>query len=136
MKESIGSRLEAPLAFFEEFQDLAQRTRFAVGELPPDHVEMSNPVCGDVVRLALSLDQGLVSALGYQQEGCWPVRGCLELLGQLVVGAPVAQVLAFRLEDFLALVEGVPASKRHAFSLSHRAVLSATAQALSRSAEH
>jgi NifU-like protein involved in Fe-S cluster formation len=114
---------QPPLGFFEEFRELSERRRYALPELGTDFVEMSNPVCGDIVRIELQLVGGKVACYGYQQKGCWPVAGCLELLGDLVQGAPATSVLSLRLEQFLALVRGVPASKRHAFSLAHGALL-------------
>lgn len=127
---SLADRVPGRLGFFEEFQELSARSRFASTELPPSRVEMSNPVCGDEVMLAVGVVDGKVQGFAYQQNGCWPVSGCLELLGLLVEGAPLDQVLSFGLEDFLALVDGVPAGKRHAFSLTHRALRSALCEAV------
>lgn len=121
---------EASLVFFEDFRELSERSSFATTELRPGHVEMSNPVCGDLVRVGLRIREGKVGDFQYQQQGCWPVTGCLELLGRLVQDAPLEWVLTFSLDEFLSMVDSVPAGKRHAFSLTHRALLAATALAL------
>jgi NifU-like protein involved in Fe-S cluster formation len=117
------------MGFFEEFRELSEGSTFAAPAFDHGFVELSNPVCGDLVRVRIQLEQSRVSYYGYQQKGCWPVTGCLELLGQLSQGAMFEQILSFRLDDFLALVRDVPVSKRHAFSLCHRALLAATSQA-------
>ena len=126
---------ETSLGFFEDFRELSERSSFASTELHSGQVEMSNPVCGDLVRVGLRIREGKVGDFKYQQQGCWPVTGCLELLGRLVEDAPVERVLTFSLDEFLAMVDGVPAGKRHAFSLTHRALLAAIAVAAERTAD-
>ena len=117
------------LGFFEEFRELSEGSTFAAPTLDHPFVELSNPVCGDLVRMRVQIEQGRVAYYGYQQKGCWPVSGCMELLGQLSQGATLEQIVGFRLDDFLALVRDVPVSKRHAFSLGHRALIAAASQA-------
>ena len=127
-------RLEArlpsgePLGFFEEFQELSEGSRFARQALPEPCVRMTNPVCGDEVAVWIKLDGQTVRDYGYQQKGCWPVVGCLELWGQLLLGMTLDELQAVRLQEFLELVRDVPVSKRHAFSLSFRAVQTAASQ--------
>lgn len=126
-------KFREPLRFFEEFKELSERTTFLKSDLGDPHVELRNPVCGDVVKVRMELEQDTVVFFGYQQQGCWPVIGCLELLGRLLQGARLADLHGFTVERFLTLVQGVPASKRHAFSLTHRATLQALSQAAGRS---
>jgi NifU-like protein involved in Fe-S cluster formation len=113
------------LGFFDDFRELSESSKFASPHLDEGFVELTNPVCGDMVRVLVRSTDQRVSYYSYQQKGCWPVAGCLELLGRLVDQAPLDDVLAFSLGEFLALVKDVPASKRHAFSLTHRALLMA-----------
>lgn len=111
------------LNFFDEFRELSESTQFAVTSFSHPPVELSNPVCGDKVKVTLELDEtDHLIAFAYEQHGCWPVAGCLELLGRCTMGATAAEIMHFSLQDFMALVEGIPASKRHAFSLAHRAL--------------
>lgn len=122
------------LGFFEEFRELSEQSSYLQLSLREPFVEKKNPVCGDLVRIKVEVREGVVTFYGYQQKGCWPVVGCLELLGRLWSGAKVDDVLGFRLEDFCALVGDVPAGKRHAFTLTHRAGLEALGQAVVKSA--
>ncbi len=106
------------MTFFEEFQELSAREKFRSPEpLSSDFVELANPVCGDVVQLSVVVSQ----------------ESCLELLGERMIGQPVARILKLELSDFLSWVEAVPASKRHAFSLTHRALRQAILESLVRS---
>lgn len=120
---------EGPVGFFEEFRELSTGKRFASDSLPDSAVEMSNPVCGDRVRVWVKVEGERIVAYGYQQRGCWPVVGCLELWGHLLSELTVPELVTLELSELLNLVTGVPASKRHAFSLALRAVQVAAVQA-------
>lgn len=122
-------RREERLGFFEEFQELAGRKTYAHQGALDRAVELSNPVCGDSVRIALRVRQGRVAGYAYQARGCWPVSACLELMGDLLKDVRVECLLTYRLEQFLGKVDDVPAGKRHAFSLVYRATLQALALA-------
>ncbi len=126
---SLRSPWEGPVGFFEEFRELSAQRRFASEQLPDSAVEMNNPVCGDQIRVWIEVDGGRIVAYGYQQRGCWPVVGCLELWGHLLPKLSVHELVNLELSELLNLVTGVPASKRHAFSLTLRAVQVAAVQA-------
>lgn len=122
------------MTFFEEFQELSEREKFRSPEpLSSDFVELANPVCGDVVQVSVVVSQERLERMEYHHRGCWPVQGCLELLGERLIGQPVARVLKLELSDFLGWVDAVPTSKRHAFSLTHRALRQAILESLVRS---
>lgn len=57
--------------YSETFLDHFQNPR-NVGELPPPAItiEVSNPVCGDILRLSARFANGLVTSAGYKARGC------------------------------------------------------------------
>ena len=118
-----------PVGFFEEFCELSQQKRFARNSLPGCFVEMSNPVCGDEVKVYVEVCQGRIVDYGYRQRGCWPVVGCLELWGHLLTELSLEELKDVQVTDLMKLITGVPSSKRHAFSLTLRAVQLAALQA-------
>lgn len=120
---------DGAVGFFDEFRELAEQTRFVSDHLPSSVVEMNNPVCGDQVWVWVKVEGERIVAYGYQQRGCWPVVGCLELWGHLLSRLRVQELVNLELSEFLDLVTGVPAGKRHAFSLTLRAVQVAALQA-------
>lgn len=115
--------------FFEEFRELSSRRVYARDALGETAVTLSNPVCGDRVKVVVETAGDQIASYGYQAQGCWPVQGCLELMGDVLQGQTVQEALGLRLERWMSLVEGVPASKRHAFSLVHRATIQALVSA-------
>lgn len=118
------------MKFFEEFRTLSEeRTHENRGLSTGERVR--NPVCGDEVCVAVELEpEGRIANVKYFAEGCWPVYGCLEWLAERFEGSDAKDALGFSLESFLTVVKGVPAGKRHAFSLSHRAFRLALLQAI------
>jgi NifU-like protein involved in Fe-S cluster formation len=120
------------MEFFGDFRALSEKRDYEGTELASEAL-LTNPVCGDEVRMLVeTLDDRIIS-FAFQARGCWPVYGCLQWLGEKFVGSNVSEALGFKLEEFLDFVQGVPASKRHAFSLTHRAFRRAVTQALMRS---
>lgn len=91
---------------------------------------MSNPVCGDLVRLEVVVRNGRLESYAYQVKGCWPVQGCLEFLGDKWMGMEASALLAWPFQEFINSVNGVPGSKRHAFSLSYRALVASVLKSM------
>lgn len=113
------------MAFFADFQELSERSDFALAAPSPDRLIWSNPVCGDQVQVGLEIEEGVIRRVTYWAQGCWPVGGCLELLGRRLPGCSVDEVRSWQVTDLLSWVHGVPVSKRHAFSVVHRALQAA-----------
>ena len=133
LTEGAGSGLPASffpgLHFFGTFKELSERRDYQSDDVP-EALCLSNPVCGDVVGVQVYLKADRISEYRFRARGCWPVFGCLQWLGDHFVGREVSEALTFSLEDFLGVIEEVPASKRHAFSLTHRVFRRAVAQAM------
>ncbi len=117
------------LQFFGAFKDLSERRDYERDGIS-EAVCLSNPVCGDTVGVQVRLESERIVDFRFRARGCWPVYGCLQWLGDHFIERNVSEALGFTLEDFLGAVEGVPASKRHAFSLTHRVFRRAVAQAM------
>lgn len=117
------------LDFFSDFLRLSEKRDFVVDDLSGE-LSLANPVCGDEVRLKVEIETERIVSVKCQVKGCWPVHGCLQWLGEKFVGSNVSDALGFKLEEFLGAVRGVPASKRHAFSLTHRAFRRAVTQSM------
>lgn len=92
------------------------------GELAPPAVtvEVSNPVCGDILRLAVLVQDGIVRDAAFQAKGCTATVGCASALTELLVGmAWPVQVTA---DEIVAAVDGLPEASRHAAVLCADAV--------------
>ena len=82
------------------------------GELEPADFsyEEDNPLCGDVVRIAVRLDvEGRVADVRWQGHGCAISQASASLLTEEIRGLTVEEVRAFPKERLLELI-GVPLS--------------------------
>ncbi len=90
-----------------------------VGELPPPAitVEVSNPACGDILRLSAAFDGDRVIAAGYRVRGCTASIAAGSALAELISGQTkdaLAKVTATDIEERLG---GLPAASKHVAAL-------------------
>jgi nitrogen fixation NifU-like protein len=90
-----------------------------VGELvDADAVaEMSNPVCGDRLRLSLRVRDGRIEAARFLAYGCPPTLACGSALTELIEGMNIDDAARLTREDVRRAVGGLPARKGHAAAL-------------------
>jgi nitrogen fixation NifU-like protein len=91
-----------------------------VGELPEANVtvQVSNPVCGDVLQLAAVIEDGTVSQLRFLCRGCTASIACASWLTEAVQGKELGAV-GYITPDFLASsLGGLPAAAAHAARLA------------------
>jgi nitrogen fixation protein NifU and related proteins len=90
------------------------------GELPEANVtvQVSNPVCGDVLRLAAVIENGRVSQLRFLCRGCTASIACASWLTESVQGKQLGAV-GYITPDFVAAsLGGLPAASSHAAHLA------------------
>lgn len=75
-----------------------------------EHEEV-NLSCGDNVRVQLAIENKVIRNIGWHGEGCAISQAGMSLLSEKVIGMTVADTLALRKDDILALL-GVPVSER------------------------
>lgn len=90
--------------------------------------EIANPVCGDVLRLSLKVEDGRIARIGFKAKGCVPSMACASALTEIVAGKTLIEagkIIEHR-DDLIAAVGGLPQASTHAAQLA----LDALAQAL------
>jgi nitrogen fixation NifU-like protein len=95
-----------------------------VGELPTPAItaEASNPVCGDILRLSVLMDQGIVSNAAYKVRGCAASIAAGSALTELVKGRDRAGLALITREIVEAAVGGLSNESKHAAALCVDAV--------------
>src|SRR5687768_9113307 len=64
------------------------RNTAAVGR-PDASAEVENPVCGDLLRIALQVEAGRVEAISFRARGCVPAMACGSAVTELARGRSV-----------------------------------------------
>jgi nitrogen fixation protein NifU and related proteins len=95
-----------------------------VGELPaPAHVvEVSNPVCGDILRLSARFHEGKVVEAAFRTRGCTASIASGSALTELILGKTPAELKLLRAADVEAAVGELSNESKHAAVLSIDAV--------------
>ena len=91
-----------------------------VGEISDANAsaEENNPVCGDRMRLSLSVRDARIEEAKYLAYGCPPTLVCGSILTELIQGKQIAQALALTKADLLNAIGGLPTRKHHSAALA------------------
>jgi NifU-like protein involved in Fe-S cluster formation len=81
-------------------------------------VELTNPVCGDRLRLSLSVRDGRVTAARFLAYGCPPTLACGSALTELIRGKTLEEAARLTRQDLTRQLGSLPARKGHAAALS------------------
>ena len=87
-----------------------------VGELaaPAVTVEVSNPACGDILRLAARFEAGVAMEVRYKVRGCTASIAAGSALTEWITGKTREQLAAFRPAVVDEAVGGLAPESRHA----------------------
>ena len=107
------------MAYSSIFRDHLAHPRNA-GELPGATVveEGTNPVCGDRLRLSLTVINDRIETARYLAYGCPPTLVCGSVLTELITGRTTAEAKQLTRADLLAAIGGLPSRKQHAAALA------------------
>jgi nitrogen fixation NifU-like protein len=95
-----------------------------VGELdaPALSVEVSNPVCGDILRLSVLSEDGRITAARYKVRGCTASIATGSALTELVIGKTAEELKALTKVEIEQAVGGLSNESKHAAQLAQDAV--------------
>lgn len=109
--------------YSEIFLDHFQNPR-NVGELssPAITVEVSNPVCGDILRLSAGFDNDVVTSVAYKARGCTASIAAGSALTEWMHGKSRSQLVAVMPATIEQAVGGLIPESKHAAVLCVDAV--------------
>ncbi len=90
--------------------------------------DIENPVCGDMLRLALKVNDGRVVQAKFKAKGCVAAIACGSALTELLVGASLADARNLLRDDVSQAVGGLPQASTHAAQLAMDALAAALRQ--------
>jgi NifU-like protein involved in Fe-S cluster formation len=95
-------------------------------------VEVSNPVCGDILQLAVSLEGGRVAEVRFLCRGCTTAIACASLLTEQLRGRTLAESASVTPESLSTALGGLPAATFHGAQLAADALRVLTQKLLAR----
>jgi nitrogen fixation protein NifU and related proteins len=95
-----------------------------VGELPDADasVEVTNPVCGDILRLAVRMKEGRVDEVRFLCRGCTTAIACASVLTEQLRGRTATEARSITAEALAERLGGLPATTFHGAQLAADAV--------------
>jgi len=111
------------MAYTEKLLDYFQNPRCA-GEIEnADAVaEVSNPVCGDVMKLWLKVDSNKIVDAKFKTQGCSAAIATSSYATELIIGMNLNQARDITKEQIADALGGLPGSKMHCSVLATDAI--------------
>jgi len=90
------------------------------GDLPAADAQarVENPVCGDVLEVAIRVDGDRIEAIGFRAKGCVPAMACGSAMTELAKGKSVLEARTISRDDIEAAVGDLPPASGHAAQLA------------------
>jgi nitrogen fixation NifU-like protein len=111
------------MSYSQKLLDYFQNPR-CVGEIPgADAIaEVSNPVCGDVMKLWIKVDGGRIREAKFKAQGCSAAIATSSYATELIVGMEIDRARRITKEEIAGALGGLPASKIHCSVLASDAI--------------
>ena len=87
--------------------------------------EVGNPACGDMMRLYLKIDEGMVVDAKFRTFGCGAAIASSSMLTEMIKGKTVEEARAITNQHVAEALDGLPAVKIHCSVMAEQAVKSA-----------
>jgi nitrogen fixation protein NifU and related proteins len=100
------------------------RSPHNAGDLPDASatVEVTNPVCGDVLRLGVRLEANRIAAARFKTQGCVAAIACSSRLTDMLIGKSAPELRAITPNQISSALGDLPPATYHAAQLCTDAV--------------
>jgi nitrogen fixation NifU-like protein len=90
------------------------------GELPNATVtvEVSNPVCGDILKLSARIENGRIAEARFLCRGCTTSIACASLLTEQIVGEALSELRSLTPQTLSKTLGGLPPATFHGAHLA------------------
>ena len=89
--------------------------------------EVGNAVCGDIMKIFLKIDGGIITDVKFKTFGCGAAIATSSMATELIMGKTVKEALALTNSAVVEALEGLPPVKIHCSVLAEEAIKSALA---------
>ena len=100
-----------------------------VGEIPDASGigEVGNPVCGDIMKMYLKIENGIITDVKFKTFGCGAAIATSSVSTELIKGKTVEDALKLTNKEVVNELGGLPPVKLHCSVLAEEAIKSAIA---------
>ncbi len=87
--------------------------------------EVGNAKCGDIMRMYLKVDDGIISDVSFITFGCGSAIASSSMATEMIKGKPLSEALSLTNKAVAEALDGLPAYKMHCSVLAEEAVKAA-----------
>ena len=87
--------------------------------------QVGNARCGDIMRMYLKIDDGIITDVKFETFGCGSAIATSSMATELIKGKPVSEALQLSNKAVVEALDGLPAHKIHCSVLAEEAVRAA-----------
>lgn len=87
--------------------------------------EVGNAVCGDIMKIYLKIEDGMVRDVKFETFGCGSAIASSSMATELIKGRPISEVLKLTNQAVTEALGGLPAHKLHCSVLAEEAIRAA-----------
>ena len=81
-------------------------------------VQVSNPVCGDTLELAVKVQDCVITEVRFRAKGCVAAVACASVLTELAQGSDVQKANEIEVGTIISKLDSLPRESMHAASLA------------------
>ncbi len=87
--------------------------------------EAGNPVCGDIMKIYLKIEDDKVKDVKFETFGCGSAIASSSMATELIKGKPISEAMALTNKAVTEALDGLPAHKLHCSVLAEEAISAA-----------
>ena len=87
--------------------------------------EVGNPTCGDMMKIYLKVEDGIIKDIKFQTFGCGAAIASSSMMTELAIGKTMDEALDLTRDDVANNLDGLPPLKMHCSNLSADALKAA-----------
>jgi len=96
--------------------------------------EVGNPVCGDVMKITIKVEDNRIMDINFQTLGCGAAIATSSIVTELAKGKTLEEALTLNRDSVADELDGLPANKMHCSNLAADALHAAIRDYLSKRA--
>ena len=87
--------------------------------------EVGNEKCGDIMKIYLKIEDGIIEDVKFETFGCASAVASSSMATELIKGKPIAEALELTNKAVAEALDGLPAYKMHCSVLAEEAIKNA-----------
>ncbi|MBQ7542074.1 MAG: Fe-S cluster assembly scaffold protein NifU [Clostridia bacterium] len=84
--------------------------------------EVGNAKCGDIMKIYLKIDDGIITDVKFETFGCGSAIASSSMATEMIKGRPIADALSLTNKAVAEALDGLPAHKIHCSVLAEEAI--------------